>query len=111
LEKRNFSDVTGDRSFKKIMQDKKILSDLGQLKGALSDRELAFIAGLNITEATPREAAILTIQLYKKANDIAALKAKITNDHLANLEIHKQKIRLVKPWIKNYLMLKRIILS
>jgi hypothetical protein len=44
LEKRNFSDVTGDRSIKKIMRDKKILSDLGQLKGALSDRELAFIS-------------------------------------------------------------------
>jgi hypothetical protein len=37
------------------MRDKRVLSDLGQLKGALSDRELAFILGLNITEATCRE--------------------------------------------------------
>jgi hypothetical protein len=41
---KNFTDVTGDRSIKKIMRDKRVLSDLGQLKGALSDRELAFIS-------------------------------------------------------------------
>jgi hypothetical protein len=50
---RNFSDITGVEVLRKL-SGQKILSDLGQLKGALSDRELAFISGLNITEATPR---------------------------------------------------------
>jgi hypothetical protein len=80
---RNFSDITGVEVLRKL-SGQKILSDLGQLKGALSDRELAFISGLNITEATPREAAILTIQLYKKANEIAILKSKVTDEHISN---------------------------
>jgi hypothetical protein len=80
---KNFTDVTGTEILRKFA-GQKVLKDLGQLKGALSEKELAFIQSLNINESMPREAAILTIQLYKKANDIAALKAKITNDHLAN---------------------------
>lgn len=85
-----FSDVTGVEILRKFA-GQKVLKDLGQLKGALSDRELGFIQSLNINESTPREAALLTIELYKRGNEIAALKAQVTNDHVSNFGSPLQK--------------------
>jgi hypothetical protein len=77
-----FTDLTGVEVLRKFA-GQKVLSDLGQLKGALSDRELGFIQSLNISQDMTREAALMIVSLYKKANDVAINKAKITNDHLA----------------------------
>tara|TARA_R100001015_G_C4626466_1_gene185483 strand:- start:1204 stop:2382 length:1179 start_codon:yes stop_codon:yes gene_type:complete len=62
---------------------KSVLADLGQLKGALSEKELAFIQSLNIGVDTPREAAVMLVQLYKKASEKAIAKAKLYNEHVA----------------------------
>ena len=77
-----FTNLTGVEVLRKFA-GQKVLTDLGQLKGALSEKELAFIQSLNISQDMPREAALMVVQLYKKGNDIAIAKAKITNDHLA----------------------------
>jgi hypothetical protein len=62
---------------------KSVLADLGQLKGALSEKELAFIQSLNIGVDTPREAAVMLVQFYKKASEKAIAKAKLYNEHVA----------------------------
>tara|TARA_R100001129_G_scaffold143704_3_gene104832 strand:- start:650 stop:1795 length:1146 start_codon:yes stop_codon:yes gene_type:complete len=61
----------------------KVLADLGQLKGALSEKELAFIQSLNVGLDTPRESLLLIVDLYKKANNKAIEKAKLYRDHVA----------------------------
>ena len=61
----------------------KVLADLGQLKGALSEKELAFIQSLNVGLDTPRESLLLIVDLYKKANQKAIEKAKLYRDHVA----------------------------
>ena len=62
---------------------KSVLADLGQLKGALSEKELAFIQSLNIGVDTPREAAVMLVQLYKRATEKAIAKAKLYNEHVS----------------------------
>jgi len=76
-----FTDLTGVEVLRKFA-GQKVLTDLGQLKGALSEKELAFIQSLNISQDMPREAAITVVSLYKKANENAIAKAKMTNEHL-----------------------------
>ena len=61
----------------------KVLGDLGQLKGALSEKELAFIQSLNVGPGTPRESLVLIVDLYKKGNQRAIDRAKLYNDHVA----------------------------
>ena len=61
----------------------KVLGDLGQLKGALSEKELAFIQSLNVGPGTPRESLVLIVDLYKKGNQRAIYRAKLYNDHVA----------------------------
>ena len=61
----------------------KVLADLGQLKGALSEKELKFIQSLNVGVDTPRESILLIVQLYKNANNLALAKSKLYNDHVA----------------------------
>jgi hypothetical protein len=77
-----FTDLTGVEVLRKFA-GQKVLSDLGQLKGALSEKELKFIQDLNISQEMTKEAALMVVSLYKKANDIAVAKAQLTNDHLA----------------------------
>tara|TARA_R100000654_G_scaffold22742_2_gene45019 strand:- start:162 stop:1307 length:1146 start_codon:yes stop_codon:yes gene_type:complete len=61
----------------------KVLADLGQLKGALSEKELAFIQSLNVGLDTPRESLLLIVDLYKKANQKAIDKARLYREHVA----------------------------
>jgi hypothetical protein len=78
-----FTDLTGVEVLRKFA-GQKVLSDLGQLKGALSEKELKFIQDLNISQEMTKDAAIMLVSLYKKANEnVAVAKAKLTNEHLA----------------------------
>jgi hypothetical protein len=77
-----FTDLTGVEVLRKFA-GQKVLSDLGQLKGALSEKELKFIQDLNISQEMTKDAAIMLVSLYKKANENVITKAKLTNEHLA----------------------------
>ena len=77
------TDLTGVEVLRKFA-GQKVLSDLGQLKGALSEKELKFIQDLNLSQEMTRESALVLVSLFKKANENDIAKAKITNEHLAN---------------------------
>jgi len=77
------TDITGVEVLRKL-SGQKILSDLGQLKGALSEKELKFIQDLNLSQEMTRESALVLVSLFKKANENNITKAKLTNSHIAN---------------------------
>lgn len=82
-DEKGLTDLTGAEVLQRFA-GKSVLADLGQLKGALSEKELAFIQSLNIGVDTPREASIILIDLYKKATQRAIQKAKLYSDHVAD---------------------------
>jgi hypothetical protein len=79
----NFSDLTAAELLRKF-SGQKVLSDLSNFKGAVSDKDIAFLQGLGIELGTSREAAMLLIDLYSKANEISMAKSEAVNNHISN---------------------------
>ena len=78
----NLTDVTGAQVLQKIA-GQKVLGDLGQLKGALSEKELAFIQGLNTSIADTKEGAILANEMFIRENARTIKLGEIYNEHVS----------------------------
>ena len=78
----NLTDVTGAQVLQKIAGHK-VLGDLGQLKGALSEKELAFIQGLNTSIADTKEGAILANEMFIRENARTIKLGEIYNEHVS----------------------------
>ena len=76
------TDITGAQVLQKIA-GQKVLGDLGQLKGALSEKELAFIQGLNTSVADSKEGAILANEMFIRANERAIKLGEIYDSHVS----------------------------
>ena len=76
------TDITGAQVLQKIA-GQKVLGDLGQLKGALSEKELAFIQGLNTSIADTKEGAILANEMFIRANERTIKLGEIYDSHVS----------------------------